>query len=126
MLRRLVVPAAIAAVVVASAAGIGHAAVPGGGGTIRNDGLAAPQGAAGGYVTLKAAAVGSADLVDESRSKGIGEANVTHPLTGIWCVSGLGGKLHSGAEGNSRIPPSSRQVSPPSSDRYTALGLVPA
>jgi len=43
-----------------------------------------------------------------------------------WLVWGRGGKLQVGAEGRARIARSSRQVPPPSSERKSALGSVPA
>src|SRR6266700_6991351 len=43
-----------------------------------------------------------------------------------WLVYGRGGKLHVGAEGNWRSALSSRHVLPPSSERESVLGSVPA
>src|SRR5437588_1451887 len=43
-----------------------------------------------------------------------------------WCVCGRGGKLQVSAEGSARNPARSTQLSPPLSERNTALGSVPA
>src|SRR2546428_13997907 len=43
-----------------------------------------------------------------------------------WWVSGRGGKLHDREDGSARSPDSSPHVSPPLSERKTALGSVPA
>ena len=49
-------------------------------------------------------------------AKAFPEALGSKEIQRTWLVSGLGGKLHSGAEGNPRNPLSSSHVSPPSSE----------
>jgi hypothetical protein len=47
------------------------------------------NGTARAYALVIGNAAGSTDTVDESRSKNITDANVTHPFTGTWCFNGL-------------------------------------
>jgi hypothetical protein len=51
-------------------------------------GPAGPAGAAGS--ALGFAQVSDTGIVDPTRSKGVSSANVTHPLAGLYCFSGLG------------------------------------
>lgn len=54
-----------------------------------------PQGAPGqpgsavAFVFVKQNSAGATDTVDESLSKNITDANVTHPVDGFWCFNGL-------------------------------------
>ena len=64
----------------------GPAGPPGVNGT---NGVNGADGTARAYALVKANAPGAVDTVDESRSKNITDANVTHPSNGSWCFNGL-------------------------------------
>ena len=49
-----------------------------------------------------------------------------HAIQRTWCVSGLGGKDHSDEDGSVSKPLVCSQEFPPSRDRHTSLGSVPA
>lgn len=46
-------------------------------------------GSAVAFVFVKQNSAGATDTVDESLSKNITDANVTHPVDGFWCFNGL-------------------------------------
>ena len=48
-----------------------------------------PPGSAVAFVFVKQNSAGATDTVDESLSKNITDANVTHPVDGFWCFNGL-------------------------------------